>query len=212
MNGNVQNFLWRKRAAQLLPGSTKQRLCSPKNHWHVSLQSVGVIVNAVGLPRIAQRRYPGLARTPEVLVLMEHLGMGLLDSPSCLRCVCAPVAHPSKQTTPWDPVWLQAAPSWEGHAAGSPVSLNEPELRMESPLRNAGEWEKPACLPSTLRYLKEEDNSLDINNIKYWIPHNNCATDGDECTAKCFYISCRYRTIVKLEHQHSSGSKKNSTT
>lgn len=62
MNGNVQNFLWRKRAAQLLPGSTKQRLCSPKNHWHVSLQSVGVIVNAVGLPRIAQR-----------LVLQGHL-------------------------------------------------------------------------------------------------------------------------------------------
>ena len=42
-------------------------------------------------------------------------------------------------------------------AAGSPVSLNkEKYVRMESSLRNGGEWEKPTCLLSTLRDLKEK--------------------------------------------------------
>lgn len=58
---------------------------------------------------------------------------------------------------------------------------------MESPLRNGGEWQKPACLPPTLRNLREKDN-LDVTNIKHGIPqsvpHNDCATSGDERTAK----------------------------
>lgn len=51
--------------------------------------------------------------------------------------------------------------------------------------------------------------------IKYQIPqsipHIDCATNGDEHTAKYFYISLKYRTMVELKYQHSSGSKKSST-
>lgn len=43
-------------------------------------------------------------------------------------------------------------------AAGSPVSLTkEKYVRVESSHRNGGEWEKPTCLLSTLRDLKEKD-------------------------------------------------------
>lgn len=60
-----------------------------------------------------------------------------------------------------------------------------------------------------------KDNTLDVNNIKYWIPqstpHEVCATNGDECIAKYFCLSLKYRTVMKLNHQHASGSKKNST-
>lgn len=202
---------------------TKYRLCSPKYHRHASFQSVCVTVNALG----SSKDIPGKV----ILIWQGHLkclcwwstsGRGCSDtsSPSCPWHVYAPGFGTSHQprNSLGSHLNCRADPSWGGHRQQQTVlSLwTSKNMCMEPPLSNGGEWEKPACLPPTLRYLKERDNNLDVNNIKYWlpqsIPHNDCATNGDECTAKYFYISLKYRTMVKLKHQYSSRSKKSSIT